>query len=131
MCESAQKLSKELARTFLKTYMLKDADRAVIRKIVDFFSNYDRHKSHSRSIDRDTAKGLGLAISDAEATQGLGDLVSSLYNQYELWFDQTPFFKMYENAYGINWGRKTEVRAVQIPMSAQQPPQRGTPARTG
>ncbi len=138
MCESAQKLSKELARMFLKTYMLKESDRAVVRKIVDFFSNYDRHKSHSRSIDRDTAKRLGLVISDAEAvtsdaeaTQGLGDLVSSLYNQYELWFDQTPFFKMYENTYGVNWGRKAEVRAVQIPMSAQQPPQRGTPQRTG
>jgi hypothetical protein len=114
ICRSVEQLSAELAGVWLSKYMLKceRTDERVV-KLVEYFGSYDLHKSHSRTIDRTTAAGLGLEIEKAETVDGLGDLVRSLRNQYELWFDKTPFYKMFENARGINWGR--QIQTVQVP----------------
>lgn len=119
ICKSAQELSEELARNWLAKYMLnRDEKDPEIAKIVDFFSSYDIHKSHGRSIDRSTALSLGLKVINVEDIDDLSDLVCSLYNQYEFWFDKTPFYKMFENAHGINWGRQAEAVTVQLPLAA-------------
>lgn len=128
ICKSAQELSEELARTWLSSYMLKcpPADESVT-KIVDFFKSYDAHKSHGRSIDRERAREQGLSkVVNAEETVDLADLLRSLLNQYELWFDKTPFFKMFEDARGTNWGRQAQAVTFQLPFptptNAPQPP---------
>jgi len=135
ICKSAQELSKELARNWLSTYMLKcSEDDPRVTEIVDFFSNYDIHKSHGRSIDRRKARELGLKVIYVEEIEGLADLVRSLYNQYELWFDKTSFYKMFENAWGINWGRQVQAVTLQLPVSPGVPqpaPQPGPPERSG
>jgi len=137
ICKSAQELSKELARNWLSTYMLKcPEDDPRVTKSVDFFSNYDLHKSHGRSIARGKARELGLKVINVEEIEGLADLVRSLYNQYELWFDKTPFYKVFENAWGINWGRQSKRVTLQLPVvvppSMPQPaPQPGPPERSG
>jgi len=135
ICKSAQELSKELARNWLSTYMLKcTEDDPRITKIVDFFSNYDIHKSHGRSIDRARTREMELKVIYVEEIEKLANLVRSLYNQYELWFDRTPFYKVFENAYGINWGRQTVTVQfpVMVPPSMPQPtPQPGPPERSG
>ena len=134
VCRVAQQLSKELASFWLRTYMLND-EQDRVDDIVNFFSNYGIHKSHGRSIDRAKAVELGLHVSKTEDVAELADLVSSLYYQFELWFEKTPFYKMFENAHGINWGRKAETITVQLPMlvppGAPQPaPQPGPPERS-
>jgi hypothetical protein len=135
ICKSAQELSKELARNWLSTYMLKcSEDDPRVTEIVDFFSNYDIHKSHGRSIDRRKARELGLKVIYGEEIEGLADLVRSLYNQYELWFDKTSFYKVFENAWGINWGRQIQAVTLQLPVSPGVPqpaPQPGPPERSG
>lgn len=116
MCRSAEALSKQLAEEWLSRYMLKvDTDDPVIVEIVDYFRSYDRHKSHSRTIDRVTAQQLGLNVIEAEAIDGLAQLIRSLRNQYELWFDRTPFYKVFENQRGISWGRQA------MPISKPNP----------
>jgi len=137
ICKSAQDLSKELARNWLSTYMLKcTEDDPRVTTIVDFFLNYDEHKSHGRSIDRGKAAEVGLEVTNLEEIEGLADLVRSLYNQYELWFDKTSFYKVFENARGINWGRQTQAVTIQlphlVPSGMPQPaPQPGPPERSG
>ena len=137
ICKSAQDLSEELARNWLSTYMLKcPDDDPLVTNIVDFFLNYDEHKSHGRSIDRAKANEIGLKVTNLEKIEGLADLVRSLYNQYELWFEKTPFYKVFENARGINWGRQTQTVTVQLPHlfppGVPQPaPQPGPPERSG
>lgn len=137
ICKSAQNLSEELARNWLSTYMSKcDVDDPLVNTIVDFFLNYDEHKSHGRSIDRAKASEVGLKVTNLEEIAGLADLVRSLYNQYELWFDKTSFYKLFENAKGINWGRQAQAVTVQLPQlvppSMPQPtPQPGPPKRSG
>lgn len=121
ICKSAEELSKELAANWLSSYMLKcDENDDRIKSTVDFFLNFDFHKSHGRSIDRDLARGLGLEIAFTEDIEGLADLVRSLYNQYEFMFDKSPFYKMYENAHGIKWGRQSQVLGVQLPIPTPQ-----------
>ena len=117
ICTSAEELSEELAKNWLSEYMLKcDPDDQRIIKIVDHFKDYDFHKSHGRSIDRKISKSLGMSVENIEKTKGLLDLTRSLNNQYDIWFDKTTFFKMFENAHGINWGREQKEVVVNLPM---------------
>lgn len=131
ICKTAEELSRELAQAWLSQYHLKiDSDDARVKEIVTFFSSYDLHKSHARSISRDQARKQGLNVVNAEDTPGLDELIRGLYHQYEFWFDKTPFVKMFEDARGTNWGRQAAM--IQLPVSGPQPvPQPGPPQRTG
>ena len=137
ICKIAQELSKELARNWLSVFMLKcTEDDPLVIQAVDFFSNYDVHKSHGRSIDREKAREMGLKVFNVEEMGELADLVRGLYNQYEIWFDKTSFYKMFEDARGINWGRQSQAVTVQFPLLAppglsQPTPQPGPPERSG
>jgi hypothetical protein len=111
MCRSAEALTKELARTFLDTYMFKgnaegDEGGERVAGIVNFFSDYDLHKSHARGVDRGKMRDLGLRVTNAEDIDGLSDLMRSLYNQYEFLFDRTLFYKIFENANDFSWAKQ-------------------------
>jgi len=124
-------LSKELAINWLSNYMLKcSKDDERINKIVNFFTDTELHKSHGRSIDRETANAKDLNVKKVEEIEGFADLVRGLYNQYEMWFDKTNFYKMYENARGINWGRQAKSVTFQLPIAPPSGfpiPQPGSP----
>jgi len=75
-------------------------------------------------------------VINGEEIEGLADLLRSLYNQYELWFDKTPFYKVFQNVRGINWGRQTQTVTVQLALSVspgmpQPAPQPGPPEKSG
>jgi len=130
MCRAAQKLTEELAREWLSTYMLKcGKEDQLVTQIVSDFTNFDIQMSHARSIDRRKAKEVGLKVKDLEQCEaGLLDLVRSLGNQYELWFDKTPFFKLYENAHGICWGRQATTVTIPVPpLPSGEIPQQVSP----
>lgn len=117
ICKSAQELSEELARTWISRHMLKCAeDDPRVNELVEFFSSYDLHKSHGRSIGRAKARELGLPAVFVEDV-GLDALVRSLYNQYDIWFNMSPFYKMFENAEGVNWGRQVMIVPAPAPPS--------------
>jgi DNA-binding GntR family transcriptional regulator len=71
------------------------------------------HKSHGRSIDRETAKEKGLIVINSEDVK-IDSLLLSLFNQYQLLFAQSSFYKLFENSRGVNWGRA--VQQIQIPL---------------
>jgi len=117
MCKSAQSLSEELAREWVSTYMLKcSSTEERVDDIVGFFSSYDTQKSHGRSIGRRKIQELQLPVICLEDDKQLGELVRSLHNQFELFFDKTPFYKLYENAHGISWGRQLQSMTLQLPV---------------
>ncbi|MHC6202088.1 SDH family Clp fold serine proteinase [Breznakiellaceae bacterium SP9] len=117
ICRNAQKLSEELANQYLKDYMFstKEKTNDEIQEIVKFFMNHELHKSHGRSIDRNIAKEKGLVIVKSEETPGLDLLLLSLFNQYQFFLAQSPFYKLFENSRGVNWGRANQ--QIQIPVS--------------
>lgn len=131
ICKSAEELSKELAASWLAKHMLKcGTEDPRVGQIVDFFSDYDRHKSHGRSIDLAKAQELGLmAVSMNELGPGTAELLRSLFNQYLLFFEKTDFFKLFENAHGVHWGRRAQMVTLQFPLAApgMPVPQPGTP----
>jgi hypothetical protein len=123
ICKSAEELSRELARSWISTYMLKCApDAGQVNAIVEYFSDFDLHKSHGRSIDQATARGLGLCADKIDPDNGLRDLIRCLANQYEFWFGKSPLFKYYDNSHGINWGR--QFQNIQLTLPSQQLPKR-------
>lgn len=135
ICKSAVELSRELASKWLSEYMLMCSEKDdSVDKIVEFFSDYDVLKSHGRSIDRKKACELGLKVTSIDTFDGLPDLVRSLYNQYVLFFEQTPFYKLFECRNGINWGRQALSVNIQLPFTVPSgvpplaPP--GPPARS-
>jgi hypothetical protein len=127
ICKSAWQLSEELTKEWLKDYMFKDElakgtiQLCEVEKIATTFLNYDELKDHGRSINRGKAQGFGLKVINIEDISGLGDLIRSVYNQYEKWFEISPFFKMYENTRGISWGRYTKTNPVMPSSSTQEP----------
>lgn len=121
ICKDAEELSKELARSWLSQYMLKcSIDDPQIDEIVAYFANYDIHKSHGRSIGRRQAKEKGLKVTELERGTPLSNLVRSLHDQTKFFLNHSPFFKLFENAYGTNWGRQAEIQ--QPPQSPQSRP---------
>ena len=66
----------------MSNYMLKiPGDDERVTGIVNFFSDYDIHKSHGRSIDRTKARELGLKVTNLEDLSEVTNLVRGLYNQ--------------------------------------------------
>jgi ClpP class serine protease len=120
LCRKAQQLSTELATQYLKQYMRKDDES--IKAITAFFMDHETHKSHGRSIDRESAKEKGLNIvfseSIGEKTEpgSFDNLLMSLFNQYQFFFSISPFYKLFENGGDIHWGRNIQPQQIQIPV---------------
>jgi hypothetical protein len=106
VCEQYDDLSKLLAKKWLGTHMLQcTEDDPRVKRCVGFFSDYETHKSHGRSISRKEAASKYLIVHTTEESS-VHDLVQSLYVQYVFWFDKSVFAKFFENSQGIHWGWK-------------------------
>lgn len=108
ICEDSLKLSKELVGEWLQRYMfdgdaLRSADIAVA---VEFFSDYDEHKTHSRPLTFDKLQRLNLKISVAE--EPLKGLIREAYILLNGFFGVTQFVKLFENNRGLSWGRQLQ-----------------------
>lgn len=118
LCDDSEKLSKELVSSWIKQYMFKNktGNSRIIRKAVDFFSNYDKHLLHSRPLLFEKIKHLGLNISLADE-----DLQKLLWESYILingFFGVTTFVKVFESAHGVSWGR--QFQQINIPVPQQK-----------
>ena len=57
----------------------------------------------------------------------LADLVRSLFHQYTFFFEKTPFYKVFENSAGINWGRQQVQQVMNIALPNPAPPPNSYP----
>lgn len=97
-CRNAQKLSVELVASWLKRYMCagdSDAD-GVSKRIAESLADHVHFKSHSRHIDNDSAKELGLKIIPLEGDKETQDLVLSVFHATTITFQFGPL-KIIEN----------------------------------
>jgi len=113
ICKSALELSRELVQKWLSQYMFrcKPKNKKVVR-CVEFFSSFDIHKSHGRSINRESARGMGLSVVFAEDIIGLPELLRSLTNQYKWFFDNFPVIKIIEDGRGRSSGIFLEMQGT-------------------
>jgi hypothetical protein len=120
ICKSAELLAKELAVSWLSQYMLKcPEDDPRVVDLVEYFANYDQHKSHGRSIGRKQASELGLKIEQVQRGTEIDRLVRSLNAQFTFFLHGTDFFKLYEDGHGTSWGRRFSI------MPSSNNPQQG------
>lgn len=104
-CEAATELSKELARKWLSQYMLQCNENAPeVARCAEYLANFDIHKSHGRSIPRETARQIGLKVVYAEEIDQLSELLQSLTNQYRWLFNTILAMKIFENSLGETAG---------------------------
>ncbi len=121
ICEDAENLSKELATTWLKAKMLKGKTDEEIKKVVEYFSAYDKHLTHSRPLLYNKIKDYGLNISIPD--QKIQELMWEIYLHLSGFMNGSSFYKLYENAHGISWGKQMQKTAVSgNPMPNQDSP---------
>lgn len=122
ICEDAEKLSKELVGDWLKAKMLKGKDEAEINKVVEYFSAYDKHLTHSRPLFYNKIKDYGLNISVPD--KKVQELMWEIHLLVSGFLNGSPFYKLYENAHGISWGRQLLLNNTQpVPQTPQDPQQ--------
>lgn len=127
LCDDSENLSKRLVTDWLKAYMFIDKANAdeQINTIVDFFSAYDTHLTHSRPLVFDKIKDFGLTLSVVDGE--LKDLLWEVYILINGFFTLTPFVKLFENRYGISWGRSYSLSVQPQTPASQQNVGDGTP----
>lgn len=120
ICRNALKLSEELAMKWLKSYMFAFDSHGYrkAKKIVSYLLDHNLHKSHGRHISIEDAIKIGLCISDLRNDTRLRDLIWQLWCAVYHLFRNSPKTKIFENAYGVNWGRDVIVQPVPAPSPA-------------
>jgi ATP-dependent protease ClpP protease subunit len=121
-CSNAQKLSEELVRSWLRTYMFAArSDRETrAEEAAAKLADHTRYKSHSRHISREDVRAdIGLEVESLEDDQRLQDLVLSIFHATTHTFSSTGAVKIIENHHGAAFIKSVQVVAVQ-----GQPPAR-------
>ncbi|HMU10934.1 MAG TPA: hypothetical protein PKC54_13060 [Ferruginibacter sp.] len=119
ICDDSEALSKELVGEWLRSYMLSTEEYpGQIEQVVDFFSDYDSHKIHSRPLVLSKLKEFKLKID--LAAPDLAELMWDAYIQLDNFFAMTNFVKLYENTYGVSWGRNLNIQLAPQSMGPQK-----------
>src|SRR3989344_1474586 len=112
ICDDSEKLSKELVKTWLKSYMFfgqKNAGKKVAQ-IVKYFSDYDKHLTHARPISIEKLQKYKLTISYSE--NELSELLWELHIMLMGFFNILGFVKLFENSHGVSWGKQIIVQQI-------------------
>lgn len=129
VCRNALALSKELVEKWMREFMFAgepDADERA-RRIANYFSGHNLHRSHARTIRINQAVAQGVKVLDMRQDARLRELVWRLYCAIDLYFDRTPAVKLFENAHGVSWARNVIEQVTIIPTPpATLPPQQQT-----
>jgi hypothetical protein len=120
ICDDSLKLSKELATEWLQEFMFagKTESEALIEEAVEFFSDYDQHKTHARPLTPQKLARFNLRITEAEPA--LRDLLREAHILINGFFSVTAFVKIYENSSGLSWGR--QFQQIFLPQPQQLAP---------
>jgi ATP-dependent protease ClpP protease subunit len=121
-CQNALKLSKQLVSDWLTGYMFNGKNKDTAEKIADYLSNHKNFQTHSRHIDRDLAKKIGLIVDDLESDQDLQDRFLSAFHAMTHTLSATGAVKIIENHLG-----KAFVKTQQTVVFQGAPPP--SPAR--
>jgi hypothetical protein len=118
LCQDSEALSQKLVSDWLTQYMFGgDAGKKdIIQKAVVFFSDYDEHLLHARPLTYNKIKDFGLNIKLAD--DNLRPLLWEAYILLNGFFELSGFYKLFETAHGVSWGRQ-----LIIQQQPQQPPQ--------
>jgi hypothetical protein len=123
-CQLAKELSEELVFAWLAKYMM-PGEQEKAKGIAAYLADHAKFKSHSRFINRDKARDLGLTIEDLESDQHLQDAVLSIFHAVSHTFNATPTVKIIENHLGKAFIKVQSVQQITMAPAPvfPQPPQ--------
>lgn len=138
ICKNADKLSKSLVRSWLKSYMFKGDPRASEKaaRVTKYLSTHGDRLSHGRPITIEIIEGrLKLPVHDLRKTPEQRALFSELWAEIEWFLDNSDTAKFFENAYGVNFRRRFQIQQqislqlAPLPQTPPQPPPEPAPAQ--
>lgn len=120
-CRNASDLSRQLVYEWLKKYMFCNnrQKKQIAKRIADYLSDHKNFQTHSRHIDRDQAKGIGLVIDDLEDDQELQDCVLSVFHAMTHTLSATGAVKIIENHLGKAFVKQQQTVVIQQPPPNQ------------
>jgi hypothetical protein len=124
-CQLARQLSESLVSEWLAKYMFagQATAQSLGAEIANKLADHGAFKSHSRYIDRNAAKGFGLAVDDLESDQGLQDDLLSLFHATTHTFNASPITaKIIENHLGKAFIKSARQPMPQIVVGGPTPP---------
>ena len=129
-CHNASKLSQEIVRTWLATYMFKRERNggAKARRVASWLADHRRFKSHGRHIPRAELEARGLKVKYLEDDQRAQDLFLSVFHATTQTFDGTPAVKIIENHLGRAFIKQIHVVPMIVPGPLGGPAQGPTPS---
>lgn len=104
---NALNYSEDMVRTWLETRMFAGSSDAAskAKNVAKHFNATQHHKNHSRRIDREEAKTLGIAVEDLEPDQTLQDAVLTGYHIVSLYFQTCMMGKIMLSNHDRVWER--------------------------
>lgn len=122
-CEMAERLSRDLVREWLRTYMFRRRPNRekLADAVTSYFADAAVHKSHGLGIDRDQARGQRVVVDDLEQDQDLQDAVLSVHHATMLTLDG-PAVKIIENHLGRAFVQSQQMVQIPLPGPTQPPP---------
>lgn len=101
-CESALKLSKDLVKTWLKTYMFANLQEYSNKAedLSNWLGNHKNFNSHNRHLPRTIFQEKGFRIKELENDHFYQDLCLSVFHAVTILFTAAPAAKVIENHSG-------------------------------
>ncbi len=79
-CKNQIKFGKQIVQSWLESYMFKEKDKGIAEKIANYLSDHDHFKTHSKHLNINDAKSLGLIVDSLEEDNDFQDKVLSAFH---------------------------------------------------
>ena len=114
LCSNTLQLAKSKVALWLNSYMFNSATVKDGETIAAWLGNANEHRTHGRPINAETARGVGLVVTDLEAHQELQEAVLSVFHATMVTFKDTACVKMIENQNGRGVYAQVHMQAMQV-----------------
>jgi hypothetical protein len=115
-CKNQIEFGQQLVESWLDSYMFKGKDGSDAKRIADYLSNHGNFKTHSKHLNVNFAKTLGLIVNDIESSQEFQENVLSAFHATMLTLN-TAAVKIICNQNGNAFVKQmpTQVQQIQKP----------------
>lgn len=118
LCKNQIDFGRQLVENWLNSFMFKGKDGNDAKRIAEYLSNHGNFKTHSKHLNINLAKSLGLVVSDIESSQGFQEHVLSAFHATMLTLN-TAAVKIICNQNGNTFVKQMPIQIQQIQRPKQ------------